>query len=105
LANKTKTVAYVKDRIHIYNTVDMKLVRSISLNYMQSKIALSPSNDNCYLAYTDSLVNGTVSVFDTKTFVHYKAIEAHKSSVVKMAISHYGTLLATCSEKVICIRV
>ena len=99
-ANKAKTIAYVKDKVHIYNTTNMKLVHSININYMQSKIGLAPSNENCYLAYTDSNTEGMLNIFDTNSLTLVKTIAAHKSLVVKIAFNFTGTLIATCSEKV-----
>eukprot|EP00826_Nyctotherus_ovalis_P062106 TRINITY_DN892_c0_g2_i2.p1 TRINITY_DN892_c0_g2~~TRINITY_DN892_c0_g2_i2.p1 ORF type:complete len:165 (-),score=44.15 TRINITY_DN892_c0_g2_i2:537-1031(-) len=100
LANKAKTIAYVKDKIHIYNTTNMKLAHSININYMQSKIGLAPSSENCYLAYTDSGTEGIVNIFDANLLSLVKTVAAHKSCVARIALNFDGTLLATCSEKV-----
>jgi len=98
--NKSKIIAYVKDKIHIYNTGNMKFIYSLDLNYAQSKISLSPNSENNFLAYTNSLVSGTVAVFDLNSLAQACQIEAHKSSVTKVCINYTGNLLTTCSGKV-----
>ena len=95
-----RLVAYVKDKVHIYNSSNMKFLHSLELNSMQGKLALSPSSENCYLAYSNSLVKGTVAIFDMNAMSASGVITAHKTSVLKLAINFYGTLLVTCSGKV-----
>ena len=85
--------------------------------------ALSPSNDNSYLAYpapvptassplsnqppgpSQSSSIGSILIFDTITLTAVNMIQAHKSPIAAMAISSQGTMLATASDKGTVIRV
>lgn len=89
--------------------------------------ALSPSSDNCYLAYPlpkpredtgDKRpphapplstyippTSGEVLVFDTLTLKAVNVIEAHKSPLCCVSLNSEGTLLATASEMGTIIRV
>lgn len=89
--------------------------------------ALSPSSENCYLAYplpqkapptsftapshappTNTHIaptSGEVLIFDGKTLEAINVVEAHKSPLSCIAMNTDGTLLATASDKGTIIRV
>lgn len=90
--------------------------------------ALSPSSDNCYLAYpspapqssspfafpphvpaannlTSPNRTGDVVVFDTLTLQPVNVIEAHKSPLAALSFNADGNLLATASDKGTIVRV
>ena len=90
----------LREKIHIYNMVNVKYLHTIDVKYSLARLALSPSSDNSYLVYSDTLETGNVAVYDVHSLVPKTSIEAHKSPVVKLAINYYGTMMATCSCKV-----
>lgn len=86
--------------------------------------ALSPSNENSYLAHPSESPSrhtslsssqppvapssshaGTVSIYDTLSLSPVTMIQAHKSPVAALAINSQGTMLATASDKGTVIRV
>lgn len=79
---------------------NVKLLHSLDVNPTLIRIALSPSNENCYLAYSDSMENGQVMIYDAHNLCPRETIMAHRTPVLKMSINYVGTLLATCSCKV-----
>ena len=78
--------------------------------------ALSPSNENCYIAYPsptpspsspfsshstqNTSSSGDVLIFDAISLQVVNIVQAHKSPVAYVAINSEGTLLATASDKV-----
>lgn len=52
---------------------------------------------NPYLLYSNSLKDGQIAVYDTRTQKHVNIIRCHKTPVLKMAISAFGNMVATCS--------
>lgn len=88
-------------------------------------VALSPSNENSFLAYpaptptaTSPLTTapppattapsssvGAIMVFDTVSLTAVNMIQAHKSAIAALAINSQGTALATASDKGTIIRV
>ena len=106
----------------------MKLLSTIETSPNPTAIcALSPSSDNCYLAYplpqkaaassfappshappTGSHIvptTGEVLIFNTAKLEAVNVIEAHKSPLSCMAMNNEGTILATASDKGTIIRV
>ena len=89
--------------------------------------ALSPSSENCYIAYPSSssstspfapttpttptstthssLVSGDVEIFDALGIQLVNIVQAHKTPVSCITMNSEGTLLATASEKGTVIRV
>lgn len=76
--------------------------------------ALSPSSENCYLAYPSPTLSptsgsgrddshgpsGDVLIFDALTLQVVNVVQAHKTSVSNISINSEGTMLATASDKV-----
>lgn len=78
--------------------------------------ALSPSSENCYIAYPSRsasttvfsssqtsqpyYVNGDIEIFDALSLQLVNIVQAHKSPISNIAMNADGTLLATASEKV-----
>lgn len=106
----------------------MSLIYTIPTSPNPSAIcALSPSSDNCYIAYplpkarqeTDvrrpshappqsayiAPTSGDVLVFDTLTLKAVNVIEAHRSPLCCICLNSEGTLLASASETGTIIRV
>lgn len=93
------------------------LISCLISNLLSAVCALSPSSDNCYIAYpsrsssTASFVpgqeasrscypTGDVEIFDALSSQLVNIVQAHKSPVSCVAMNSEGTLLATASEKV-----
>lgn len=84
--------------------------------YVIAICALSPSSENCYIAYpsrssssspftggqtTQSYFpTGDVEIFDALALQLISIVQAHKSPVSNITMNADGTLLATASEKV-----
>lgn len=100
-------------------TCFMKLIGCIAI------VALSPSSDNSYLAYSSPVPSptsltqnnsaqpptsaapqtGDVLLFSTRSLTVANVIQAHKSPISFLSINSTGTMLATASEKGTVIRV
>ena len=63
-------------------------------------VALSPSSENCYIAYPANATTGEVMLFDAINLQAVNILQAHKSPVTHLAFNYDGTMLATCSDKV-----
>lgn len=108
--------------------VSAQLLRNEYLRWDTAICALSPSSDNCYLAYplpqkappssfappahappstTNHInpTNGDVLIFDAVKLEAINVIEAHRSPLSCITLNSDGTLLATASDKGTIIRV
>ena len=103
--NKTRLIVCVKDKIHIYNMINMKFLKAITANYSLARLALSPCHENPYLVYSDSIDTGKTSIYDTHSLSLSNSVMAHKSPILKLTINYYGTHIATCSCKGTIIRI
>ncbi|KAJ3217347.1 autophagy protein [Clydaea vesicula] len=103
--NKKRLVVCLEERIFIYDMGNMKLLNTINTNPNPNALCcLSPSSENCYLAYLPS-TPGDVLIFDTINLQAVKIIEAHKNNVCCLAFSFDGTMIATASDKGTVVRV
>lgn len=124
--NRKRLVVVLELEIYIYDISTMKLLHTLDTGPNPSAIcALSPSNDNSYLAYpapipsassplsseqppassSQSSTIGSIMIFDTISLTAINMIQAHKSAIAAMAINSQGTMLATASDKGTVIRV
>lgn len=105
--NRKRLVAVLNTQIHIYDLSSMKLLHTLDTPpNPRGACALSPNDDNCYLAYpTGSGTSGEVCLFDALNLQTLNVISAHKSPVVTMTFNYTGTMLATASDKGTVIRV
>ncbi|OAT04459.1 autophagy-like protein 18 [Blastomyces gilchristii SLH14081] len=126
--NRKRLVIVLEDQIYLYDIQTMKLLYTIETSPNPSAIcALSPSSENCYLAYPlpqkappssftppshappgsthISPTSGEVLIFDTLKLEAINVVEAHKSPLSCLAMNTEGTLLATASDKGTIIRV
>ncbi|ORY64259.1 protein-vacuolar targeting protein Atg18 [Pseudomassariella vexata] len=126
--NRKRLAVVLEDEIYLYDISNMSLLTNIPTSPNVSAIcALSPSSDNCYLAYPlpkpredaqdkrpshappNSLyapvTSGDVLIYDTLTLKAVNVIEAHRSPLSCIATNSEGTLLATASETGTIIRV
>ena len=119
----------LEEEIYLYDISNMSLLHTIHTSPNPDAIcALSPSSENCFLAYplpepredTDATrrpshappqsayvapTSGRVLIFDTVTIKAVNVIEAHRSPLSCLCLSNDGTLLATASETGTIIRV
>ncbi|RJE20853.1 hypothetical protein PHISCL_06800 [Aspergillus sclerotialis] len=125
--NRKRLVIVQEDRIYLYDIQTMKLLYTIETSPNPSAIcALSPSSDNCYLAYPlpqkapppfnppahappgtthVTPTSGEVLIFDTLKLEAINVVEAHRSPLACITLNSDGTLLATASDKGTIIRV
>jgi len=104
--NKKRLVVALEESLHIYDMANMKLLHTIhtTMNAASAVCALSPSSDQCYLAYLPSSA-GEVLLYDADNLQAIKIIEAHKNPLSFVAFSFDGKLMATASDKGTVIRV
>ncbi|KAJ9123320.1 hypothetical protein QFC22_001519 [Naganishia vaughanmartiniae] len=105
-----------------YSSVVMRWDTKGSLTSSTAICALSPSNENAFLAYpapTPSAASplstqpppapsssvGSIMIFDTVSLTAVNMIQAHKSPIAALAINSQGTMLASASDKGTIIRV
>ncbi|KAI1815033.1 WD40 repeat-like protein [Poronia punctata] len=126
--NRKRLCVVLEDSMYLYDIANMSNLQRIDTSPNPGAIcALSPSSENCYLAYPlpkprdDSLekrpqhappaslyapvTSGDVLIFDTVTLKAVNVIEAHRSPLSCIALNNEGTLLATASETGTIIRV
>ncbi|OOF97447.1 hypothetical protein ASPCADRAFT_206277 [Aspergillus carbonarius ITEM 5010] len=126
--NRKRLVIVLEDQIYLYDIQTMKLLYTIETSPNPNAIcALSPSSDNCYLAYPlpqkappssftppahappgathVSPTSGEVLIFDTLKLEAINVIEAHRSPLACITLNNDGTLIATASDKGTIIRV
>jgi autophagy-related protein 18 len=126
--NRKRLAVVLEEEIYLYDISNMSLLYTIPTSPNPSAIcALSPSSENCYIAYPlpkpredpDSRrpshappqstyvapTSGEVLVFDTLTLKAVNVVEAHRSPLCCMCLNNEGTLLATASETGTIIRV
>jgi len=121
--NRKRLIVVLELEIYIYDISTMKLLHTLETGPNPDAIcALSPSNDNSYLAYpapvpvaasplssqpppSPASSTGTILIFDTLTLTAQNIITAHKSPIAALAMNSQGTMLATASDKGTVIRV
>ncbi|KAL5051874.1 autophagy-related protein 18 [Aspergillus fruticulosus] len=126
--NRKRLVIVLEDQIYLYDIQTMKLLYTIETSPNPNALcALSPSSENCYLAYPlpqkaapssfnppahappgnthVSPTSGEVLVFDTLKLEAINVIEAHRSPLACITLNGDGTLIATASDKGTIIRV
>lgn len=103
--NRKRLVVLLENHLHVYDISNMKILHSIDIVSKSAIIALSPSSDNCYLAYPATASNGEIMIFDCLSLQSVHLIQAHKNPVTNIAFDYDGTKLVTASEKGTVIRV
>ncbi|KAG0301352.1 autophagy protein [Dissophora globulifera] len=121
--NRKRLIVVLEDQIYVYDISNMKLLHTIETSPNPNAIcALSPSADNCYLAYPSPTPSptspfssngrdeshgpsGDVLIFNALTLQVVNIVQAHKTSVSNISINSEGTMLATASDKGTVIRI
>lgn len=132
--NRRRLVVVLENEIYIYDISNMKLLHTIETSPNPNAIcALSPSSENCFLAYPSPVPSptspfaagagaaaggagaatagaagggaGDVLIFDLLSLSVTNVIQAHKTPISALALNATGTLLATASDKGTVIRV
>ncbi|KAF9320057.1 autophagy protein, partial [Linnemannia elongata] len=123
IINTKRLIVVLEDQIYVYDISNMKLLHTIETSPNPHAIcALSPSSENCYLAYPSPTPSptspfsgsgrddshgpsGDVLIFDALTLQVVNIVQAHKTSVSNISINSEGTMLATASDKGTVIRI
>ncbi|KAG0055950.1 autophagy protein [Gryganskiella cystojenkinii] len=121
--NRKRLIVVLEDQIYVYDISNMKLLHTIETSPNPNAIcALSPSSENCYLAYPSPTPSptspfsshgrdasrgpsGDVLIFNALTLQVVNIVQAHKTSVSNISINAEGTMLATASDKGTVIRI
>jgi autophagy-related protein 18 len=125
--NRKRLVIVLEDQIYLYDIQTMKLLYTIETSPNPMAIcALSPSSENCFLAYplpqkATSLAaapphappnsthiapsSGEVLLFDAVKLEAINVVEAHRAPLSSIAFNNEGTIMATASDKGTIIRV
>lgn len=124
--NRKRLVIILEDQIYLYDISTMKLLYTVETSPNPHAIcALSPSSENCYLAFPQPQkssaahapahappnsthvppTTGEVLLFDAAKLESINVVEAHLSPISCMTFNNEGTLLATASDKGTIIRV
>ncbi|KAG2222083.1 hypothetical protein INT45_007969 [Circinella minor] len=122
--NRRRLIVVLEEQIFVYDISNMKLLHTIDTSPNPGAVcALSPSSENCYIAYpsrssSTSLfttsnnqtpqpyyATGDVEIFDALSLQLVNIVQAHKSPISNITMNAEGTLLATASEKGTVIRV
>jgi autophagy-related protein 18 len=124
--NRKRLVIVLEDQIYLYDIQTMKLLYTIETSPNPLAIcALSPSSENCYLAYplpqkAASMAppshappnsthipptTGEVLLFDGVKLEAINVVEAHRSPLSCAMFNNEGTVMATASDKGTIIRV
>ncbi|OBZ87290.1 Autophagy-related protein 18 [Choanephora cucurbitarum] len=118
--NRRRLIVVLEELIYLYDISNMKLLHTIETNpNPQAICALSPSSENCFIAYparsssspfspnsnNSSYLSGDVELFDALGPQTTNIVQAHKSPISCISMNSEGTLLATASEKGTVIRI
>lgn len=122
--NRKRLVVVLEDQMYMYDIQNMKLLYTIETSPNPAAIcALSPSSENCYLAYPlpqktasapahvppnsthISPTSGEILLFDAAKLEAINVVEAHKSPLSCIIFNNEGTVMATASDKGTIIRV
>ncbi|ORZ00918.1 WD40-repeat-containing domain protein [Syncephalastrum racemosum] len=122
--NRRRLIVVLDEQIFVYDISNMKLLHTIDTSPNPDAIcALSPSSENCYIAYPSRssssapfnngthqggqgwYATGDVEILDALSLQLVNIVQAHKSPVSHVVMNSEGTLLATASEKGTVIRV
>ncbi|KAI8138255.1 WD40-repeat-containing domain protein [Fennellomyces sp. T-0311] len=124
--NRRRLIVVLEEQIFLYDISNMKLLHTIDTRPNPTAIcALSPSSENCYIAYPSrssssspfapatspasqnpsGYVSGDVEIFDALGIQLVNIVQAHKTPISCITMNSEGTLLATASEKGTVIRV
>ncbi|EXJ84644.1 autophagy-like protein 18 [Capronia epimyces CBS 606.96] len=129
--NRKRLVIVLEDQIYLYDIQTMRLLYTIETSPNPTGktpiCALSPSSENCYLAYPlpqkaagssaappshappsathIAPTSGEVLLFDAVKLEAVNVVEAHRSPLSCVTFNNEGTILATASDKGTIIRI
>ncbi|KAK9477080.1 WD40-repeat-containing domain protein [Lipomyces japonicus] len=126
--NRRRLIVVLEEQIYVYDISNMKLLHTIETSPNPNAIcALSPSSENCYIAYPSpssattaaaasspisptfpasfQAGTGDVLIFDALSLQPLNVIEAHKAPLSCVSLNQDGTLLASASDTGTIVRV
>ena len=96
--NQDLIVVSTKDKIFIYKLNGLEIVDRLEVDNHLGRIILSPCAElNPYVAYSQSLKDGKLTLYDYRLQKQLKSIDCHKTPILKLAFSPFGNMIATCS--------
>jgi autophagy-related protein 18 len=101
--NRKRLVVVLEEHVYIYDISNMKLLHTIDTNPNPNALcALSPSSENCYLAYPSNSSGscGELLIFDANNVQPIHIIQAHKSPLSCISFNYDGSMVGTSSDKV-----
>ncbi|TPX58968.1 hypothetical protein PhCBS80983_g02797 [Powellomyces hirtus] len=106
--NRKRLMVVLEEHIYIYDISNMKLLHTIDTSPNPNALcALSPSSDNCYIAYPPNASGaaGELLLFDAISLQAINILQAHKSPLSCIGFNYDGTMVATASDQGTIIRV
>ncbi|CAM6040989.1 unnamed protein product [Sphagnum compactum] len=104
--NRKRMVVVLERKTYIHDLAQLTVLETIdTISNPRGLCALSPNQENCYLALPASATSGSVLVYDTLDLHALCQIQAHRSPLAAMAVSGDGLFLATASQQGTVIRV
>eukprot|EP00128_Syssomonas_multiformis_P015157 Colp12_sorted_trinity150504_noHs@7367 len=104
--NRKRLLVVLEKKIHIYDMTTMKILHTLDTPpNPRGLCALSPNEENNYVAYPSSSTTGEVLIFDALNLQAVTKLPAHKTPVSAIAFNYTGTMLATSSDTGTIIRV
>eukprot|EP00127_Corallochytrium_limacisporum_P005022 Clim_evm18s197 gene=Clim_evmTU18s197 len=104
--NRKRLIVVLEDKIYIYDINTMNLLHTLQTTLNKAGIvALSPDQDNNFLAYPANANTGELLIFDVRSIQAVNVLQAHKSPVRCIAFNQSGTMIATASDKGTIIRI
>jgi autophagy-related protein 18 len=99
-------VVVLERKTYIHDLAQLTVLDTLdTISNPRGLCALSPNQENCYLALPASATSGSVLVYDTLDLHALCQIQAHRSPLAAMAVSGDGLFLATASQQGTVIRV
>ncbi|KAH8949675.1 hypothetical protein BDL97_10G044000 [Sphagnum fallax] len=104
--NRKRMVVVLERKTYIHDLAQLTVLDTLdTISNPRGLCALSPNQENCYLALPASATSGSVLVYDTLDLHALCQIQAHRSPLAAMAVSGDGLFLATASQQGTVIRV
>lgn len=104
--NKSRLIVVLLSKIHVFDLKTMKVLHTVDTPSNPHGICgLSPSIQNCFMAFPANQEKGEVLIYDALNLQVVSVVRAHNNSIRFMSFNPEGTLLATASDMGTVVRV